>query len=207
MPIPKKVEKEERLTAKERVYRTLQQWIVDGVLEQLADQKLVYTIPSSGTYVSPIDEEDMRHVYVMMGEIQALAVRFCQDKITDAVLAELEELNEQFWKQANTGNAIQRAEADLRFHNCLCRLAGNPYLYEYANQLAIQIRRNENRFFKSLLVLKKSYDTHGQIIQALREERWADAKTLIRDNWMVSTSILINNSGKDLLADAQYDFV
>ncbi len=33
MPIPKKVEKEERLTAKERVYRTLQQWIVDGVLE------------------------------------------------------------------------------------------------------------------------------------------------------------------------------
>ena len=145
MPIPKKVEKEERLTAKERVYRTLQQWIVDGVLEpgerindaelanyfsvsrtpvrealqQLADQKLVYTIPSSGTYVSPIDEEDMRHVYVMMGEIQALAVRFCQDKITDAVLAELEELNEQFWKQANTGNAIQRAEADLRFHNCL----------------------------------------------------------------------------------------
>ena len=215
MPIPTHTNQEERLTARERVYRTMQQWIVDGTMEpgerindaeiakyfsvsrtpvreaiqQLAEQKLGYSIPSSGTYVAEIDEEDMRYVYTMMGEMHALAVRFCEDKIDDNVIADLEELNEEFLKRAKTGSALERAEADLRFHNYLCKLAGNPYLYSYANQLAIQVRRNENRFFKDLSSLQTSYETHKQIIHALKNKNWADARNITRDNWIISTSI------------------
>ena len=92
MPIPVKKESLPRTTAKERIYTTLRQWIIDGTLEPderlndvelaqyfavsrtpvrealqlLREQKLVNVVPSSGTYVAPIDLQDMRYVYELL---------------------------------------------------------------------------------------------------------------------------------------------
>ena len=89
MPIPAEQKPVVRTTARERVYKTLQQWIVNGTLlpeerlndvelaqyfsvsrtpvrealQMLAEQKLVKMVPSSGTFVAPIDLKDMAYVY------------------------------------------------------------------------------------------------------------------------------------------------
>lgn len=212
MPIPSNPEPMPRTTAKQRVYATLQQWIVDGTLEpgerlndvelaayfsvsrtpvrealqMLAEQKLVNIVPSSGTYVAPIDDDDMVHVYQLLGSLQSLAAAWCIQCVTPEQLDELDVLNDQFWQQMHTGSAAAVYEADSRFHHALCRLAGNPYLTEFCDQLMVQARRNENRFFKQGIRPVESYDAHKRIVQALRAGDLAAAMKEIQDNWTVS---------------------
>ena len=212
MPIPQQKEPTERTTAKERIYRTLSQWIIDGTLEPderlndvelaqyfsvsrtpvrealqlLSEQKLVHIVPSSGTYVAPVDPEDMRYVYELLGGLQALALEAGIARITPEDLAHLTALNDTFLKCADSGRAAAANEADFKFHHYLCELAGNPYLIAFSDQLSLQARRNENRFFKEYARPQDSYAAHGRILEALRTGDLARAQQEIRGNWTIS---------------------
>ena len=122
MPIPPQTQILPRTTAKERVYQTLRQWIINGTLQPrerlndvelaryfsvsrtpvrealqlLSEKKLVQIVPSSGTYVAPIDDQDMAHVYQLLVALQSLALELCIRTITPEQLERLEELNEHF---------------------------------------------------------------------------------------------------------------
>ena len=123
MPIPAEQKPVVRTTARERVYKTLQQWIVNGTLlpeerlndvelaqyfsvsrtpvrealQMLAEQKLVKMVPSSGTFVAPIDLKDMAYVYELLGGLQAYAIELGMDRITVEQLAVLRHVNETFY--------------------------------------------------------------------------------------------------------------
>lgn len=210
MPIPQK-KNENHLSAKDRIFQTVQQWIIDGTMEpgerindmELADyfsvsrtpvrealqllgeQKLVQVFPSRGTYVTEIDLEDLRYVYEILGGLHALALDFCIDRLTEADLAELESLNQSFLRCAGVGLAAA-IEADHAFHRRICELSGNPYLCTYSEQLSAQARRNENRYFKDYNHLVDSYDAHQRIIEALRKKDLPTAQAEIRRNWAAS---------------------
>lgn len=213
MPIPKKTETINRTTAKERVYTILQQWIVDGTLEpgerlndadlakyfsvsrtpvreaiqMLNEQKLVEIVPSSGTFVAPINQEDIKHVYQLLGGLQALALKLCIGTMTAEDLEHLNSLNENFLRCAQMGAVPATIEADYQFHRYLCQLSGNPYLVNYSDQLSIHVSRNENRFFKIYTTPEVSYASHKRIIEALRSGDLETAQTEIEANWAVST--------------------
>ena len=117
MPIPPQTQILPRTTAKERVYQTLRQWIINGTLQprerlndvelaryfsvsrtpvrealqRLSEKKLVQIVPSSGTYVAPIDDQDMAHVYQLLVALQSLALELCIRTITPDQLERLEE--------------------------------------------------------------------------------------------------------------------
>ena len=121
MPIPQQKEAVSRTTAKERIYHTLRQWIIDGTLEPgerlndvelaqhfavsrtpvrealqlLKEQRLVSIVPSSGTYVAPIDDQDMRHVYQLLVALQSLAMELCIQTVTPE---QLERLFQPFYR-------------------------------------------------------------------------------------------------------------
>ena len=210
MPIPQK-KNENYLSAKDRIFQTVQQWIIDGTMEpgerindmELADyfsvsrtpvrealqllgeQKLVQVFPSRGTYVTEIDLEDLRYVYEILGGLHALALDFCIDRLTETDLSELESLNQSFLRCAGIGLSAA-IEADHAFHRHICELSGNPYLCTYSEQLSAQARRNENRYFKAYNHLVDSYDAHQRIIEALRKKDLPTAQAEIRRNWAAS---------------------
>ena len=213
MPIPPaQKDAAPRTTAKERVYRTLRQWIIDGTMEPgerlndvelaqyfsvsrtpvreaiqlLSEQKLVRVIPSSGTYVAPIDEEDMRHVYQLLIGLQTMALELARTRITPEDMERLAALNETFLVCVKVGTAEDASSADYEFHHALCGLAGNPYLVEFSDQLELQARRNENRFFQETEALYDSYEGHKRILAALAAGDLAAAKAELRSNWDVS---------------------
>ena len=212
MPIPLQKESVSRTTAKERVYHTIRQWIIDGTLEPgerlndvelakyfsvsrtpvrealqlLGEQKLVQVVPSSGTYVSPIDEEDMRHVYQLLVSLQLLALELALPRLTPENLARLAALNETFLACVKAGTPEDASGADYDFHHALCGLAGNPYLVEFSDQLELQARRNENRFFRESGVLYDSYEGHKRILAALSSGDLAATGVELRKNWDVS---------------------
>ena len=153
----------------------------------LNEQKLVEIIPSSGTFVAPINQEDIKHVYQLLGGLQALALKLCIGTVTAEDLEHLNSLNENFLRCAQMGAVPATIEADYQFHRYLCQLSGNPYLVNYSDQLSIHVSRNENRFFKIYTTPEVSYASHKRIIEALRSGDLETAQTEIEANWAVST--------------------
>lgn len=212
MPIPAEQRPMVRMTARERVYKTLQQWIINGTLEpeerlndvelakyfsvsrtpvrealqQLADQKLVTMVPSSGTYVAPIDLKDLAHVYQLLGALQADAIELGLDRITEENLQVMHHINETFYTYTQQGDAEKAMDADWAFHHCIAELPENPYLVTFTEQLMLQAHRNEIHFFKTYNHPKQSYDAHERIITALREHDLASAKVYVCENWQIS---------------------
>jgi|InofroStandDraft_1065614.scaffolds.fasta_scaffold53348_3 Transcriptional regulators len=212
MPIPKKTETLLRTTAKERVYNTLRQWIIDGTmlpderlndkelaqyfsvsrtpvreaLQMLMEQKLVTIIPSSGTYVAPIDQEDMVYVYQLLIRLQTTAIELIINKLSSAELAQLASINEAFLQHANHDSASDMTKADFDFHHYLAQYSGNPYLITFSDNLIVKACRNENRFFKQSRNPQISYEHHQKIIEALHNKDISMAQKMIQINWEVS---------------------
>lgn len=209
MPIPTQQDPVVRITTRERVYKTLQKWIVDGTLlpeerlndielaqhfgvsrtpvrealQMLSEQKLVMMVPSSGTFVAPIDREDMAYVYELLGDLQVCALERGIENLTARDLADLREINGRFYQCGQKGSVVDMIGEDWIFHHRIAESAGNPYLTSYTEQLMLQAHRNEIRFFQSHPHSWQSFETHAKIVRALEEKDLAAAKASIRQNW------------------------
>lgn len=212
MPIPTEQKPMVRTTARERVYKTLQQWIVNGTLlpeerlndvdlakyfsvsrtpvrealQMLAEQKLVTMVPSSGTFVAPIDLKDMAYVYELLGGLQAYAIELGIDRVTSEQLDAMHRINETFYKYNQQGDVQKTMDADWAFHHCIAELSENHYLITYTEQLMLQANRNERHFFKTYVHPQQSYEAHERILTALREHDLESAKIQAQENWQIS---------------------
>ena len=212
MPIPVEKDTTVRTTARERVYKTLREWIVAGTLlpnerlndveianyfsvsrtpvrealQMLSEQKLVTMVPSSGTFVAPLDPEDLVYVYNLLGTLQAYAVDLGISRFSEEDFKELRRINETFYLYARNCDSVNAIKADWEFHHKIAEVAGNPYLVTYTEQLMLQAHRNESRFFKENVHSDRSHDAHNAIIDALAARDTEKAKELIRQNWQIS---------------------
>jgi len=200
-----------RTTAKKHIYQVLRRWIIDGDLEpgerlndaemaqyfsvsrtpvreafqMLGEQGLLEVIPSRGTFVSPIDQENMERIYELMGDLQCLALDYCGG-LTEENLQQLERLNESLLLCAKTGDVPCTIQADNDFHRYLNELSGNPYLVSFFEQLELQARRSENRFFRANIQFYDSYQDHQRILAALRSGEIEAAKRILKENWRIA---------------------
>lgn len=212
MPIPAEQKPMVRTTARERVYKTLQQWIINGTLlpeerlndvelaqyfsvsrtpvrealQMLAEQKLVTTVPSSGTFVAPIDTQDMVYVYELLNGLQSYAIDLGIGRMTAEIASELRSINDQFLQCASKGESAETIAADWNFHHRIAELSENPYLITYTEQLMLQAHRNEIHFFKTRVDPQHSFDAHDRITSALELGDAAAAKAAVCENWRSS---------------------
>lgn len=212
MPIPAEQKPMVRTTARERVYKTLQQWIINGTLlpeerlndvelaqyfsvsrtpvrealQMLAEQKLVTTVPSSGTFVAPIDTKDLTYVYELLNGLQCYAIDLGIGRMTEDIAKDMHRINDTFLQYASKGEAGEAITADWNLHHRIAELSENPYLISYTEQLMLQAHRNEIHFFKTRVDPRHSFDAHNRIISALERSDAAAAKAAVCENWRVS---------------------
>lgn len=209
MPIPAKEDKIVRISTRERVYNSLRQWIIDGTLQpderlndkeiaehfsvsrtpvrealqMLAEQKFITVLPSSGTFVAPIDRKDMVEVYCLMGAFQALALEMGFERITDADIAQLRAYNAAFLQAAREDNVNETNRIHTQLHHAVAVLSGSSYLISFTDTLMMQAFRGETLFFKSYSRRTVSYSQHKAFIDALEKRDLPLAQKLIKENW------------------------
>lgn len=212
MPIPQIDAAIARTTAKERIYKTIQEWVVYGTLlpgerlndmelanffhvsrtpvrealQMLAEEKLLNVIPSSGTFVAEINMDDMKHVYFLLGELQGVALDICLDTLDETDIAGLEKINRAFLTSSSDHEIVDIVAADRKFHHRIAELSQNPYLINFTDQLLLHSCRSEIRFFTFEHTAEESYQTHCQIIAAIRSRNLEQAKALLKSNWIDS---------------------
>lgn len=214
MPIPSEKPSSAPKTARERVYQTLKQWIENNTLKQgekiydteiagyfevsrtpvreamqmLADQKLIEIRPGKESFVAPIDLEMVKENYIILGQMQALAVRFAFPKITESVLEELECINQRIITESSS----DYLSADKAFHQCIQKLAGNPLLDNFCNMLSSHITRFQFTHLENFpdFNKEKTFQSHERIIDALRAKDLAAAEKEVNENFTFMLSYI-----------------
>ena len=212
MPIPQTAKPLPRVSAKENVFSTVQDWIISGTLrpgekivdtelakifsvsrtpvrealQMLSEQGLVEVIPSRGTRVAEINLEDARQTYELLTELECTAVRLAFPHLDDDDLRALKDLNLHFLDTVEHGYIQEQCVSDMAFHDYIIDRAGNQYLRQYISQLLVRSTRIENLYFGEDIQQKISVEQHDKIIEGLAIRDLSLAEKFMRENWLVS---------------------
>lgn len=215
MPVPKKNDKISRLSAKERIYQTLRDWIIEGILlpnEKLVDtelceyfsvsrtpireafqlleaQKLIEIRPGKSTIVTDIDLNNLRELYMPIAYIQGLASELACNHVTEADIKNLEELNKNFDNAIHKGEIKEILKADAAFHQKILNMANNQYLTNFSDTLFLHISRIEYIYFGQTTESIRSVQTHQLIIDAIKNQDSDHIGKIMKENWLRTMSL------------------
>lgn len=221
MPLPNQEIPFERTSAKQKVYETVKDWIIEGqfkpgekvsdveiaeyfnisrtpvreALQLLEAQKLVKSYPGKATLVTEIETEDIEKWYLPMAILQQLAIKLAVEKITPAHIRRLKTLSDVFTECVKEQDKpMPILKADKEFHCCILEAAGNEYIMDFCDVLWIHIQRLEYGFFRDT-PLEGSIREHEKIIQALEMKDEYSASILVKEHWD-RTALLIRELNK-----------
>lgn len=209
MPLPNKEMVFERTSAKQRVYETIKDWIIERqlqpgekvsdmeiaeyfkvsrtpvreALQLLETQKLVKSYPGKATIVTDLEMENIEKWYQPMVVLQQLAISIAADKVTPFHIQELRLLSTRFEECVKEqSNPMPLLQADKEFHSYILTIADNEYISDFCNVLWIHIQRLEYSFFRDA-ALDDSIAEHENIINALERKDSFSASLLMKEHW------------------------
>lgn len=209
MPLPIEEANYERTTAKQKVYETIKDWIIERqlmpgekvsdieiaayfkvsrtpvreALQLLETQKLVKSYPGKATIVTEIEKDNIEKWYLPMVTLQQLAISQAVENITAEAVETMQQLNDQF-KEAvkEQRKPMPILRADKAFHSYILEVAGNEYVKDFCNVLWIHIQRLEYNFFRDT-PLDASVEEHQRIISALKIRDGYSASLTMKEHW------------------------
>jgi DNA-binding GntR family transcriptional regulator len=141
--------------------------LVREALIELEYQGFVQKTPYKGTTVTELGPKEIRELFQLRGELEALAVVWAKEHATAADIEELRELNDRMKRAADKHEPEQFCEADLAFHRKLWALSHNPYLASALERVVLPL------FAFSAMKLRHPRETN--IISAARHLEIVDA--------------------------------
>lgn len=210
MPIPTQTAAEKTASAKEKVYRQVARWIMDGTmvpgeklnegeiaawfsvsrtpvheaLMLLAEHHFVEILPSRGSFVSRLSLTEADAIYEAISALNGVLTGLACAKRTDEDLETLTALNRQFDQALRAGESEEVLRLDDAFHLAIARIAGNPYLTKYLEQLQMHITRFEHIFIRDEADRQHSAQDHRAIIDAIAARDKPLASALAEANWL-----------------------
>lgn len=210
MPIPKINNDIQRVSARQHIYDTLKNWIVDGTLRPgefindseiakyfsvsrtpvreaillLARQDLVQIAPSKGTRITETNMSSAQYIYEAISCLSAEIARLAVRKQSKSDIGKLKKLSEDFRKSVQEGNKEQILKADTAFHNYILKMADNPYMADCWHQILPHTFRYELLYFKSGTDRERSIREHNEIIDAIEKGSEGDAARCSQQNWI-----------------------
>ncbi|MET7392173.1 GntR family transcriptional regulator [Dactylosporangium sp. NPDC005572] len=88
----------------------------EAVQRLTAQGLVVQPNPHAGAQVAPLSLREMRGVYLARGALEGLAARVAATTVSDAELAELQELHEQMRQRCTAGDTSELSALNRRFH-------------------------------------------------------------------------------------------
>jgi DNA-binding GntR family transcriptional regulator len=216
MPIPTSTAPLNRSLAREEVYRSLKQWIIElqlapgeilrdqelavqlGVsrtpvreaLRQLEDEGLVITSFHKWTKVAPSNLEEITALYPVVAALEAAALELAMPRLTAADIKELEAINAALAKAIAADVRQHATELDAQFHAIIVRASQNAEIEKLLANLRPRIKRIELAHFGDQRMAPQSIQEHNTIIAALRAVDTQAAVQAIKQNWSLPPDLL-----------------
>lgn len=131
-----------------------------------------------GVQVADIDVETIRNAYEARAELESFAAELAAQRVTDAELEQLTDLNDQM-RQPNIGIAIFGVLND-QFHQVLNHATRNQILVEIINSLRVRVRAIRMIFHYHPALINESVRQHDEILAALADHAPQRARDAMR---------------------------
>lgn len=155
--------------------------LVREALIELEHLGFVQKTPYKSTIVTKLGPKEIREIFQLRVELEALAVEWAKGKVRPADIKELRKLIDKMEQAAAELDLDQFYKTDLDFHRKLWDLSGNPYLASVLERMVVPLfaffvikTRGEKESYI------RSAEMHGLIVTALETKSAAEVGELMR---------------------------
>ena len=120
-------------------------------IKKLKEMKLVNVIPRYGTYVSPVDINEVRSAFEVKIKLEGLAGEVAAKRITNDKLNEMKALIQEADVLLKEDGHRHLIEIDTRFHEIIYTATQNPILQEILENLHSRCARLWNSALSGLI--------------------------------------------------------
>jgi DNA-binding GntR family transcriptional regulator len=161
--------------------------LIREALIELEHQGFVQRTPYKGTTVIKLSPSDVKKIFALRVELEALAIEWAKDHATKEALDDLREETRKMSRGAKVLDLPQFYEADLAFHRKLWMLSGNQYLADALERVVVPLfafflmktSRERNSYVESASM-------HASILDALPVKPASELREMVKaslSNW------------------------
>jgi len=155
---------------------------VREALMRLKREGLVLEVPYSGVYVSKLDLDELRELFLLRGVLEGYGAHLAVEHVTEADLAALRRQYEDLDRAATRGDVAAFREGNLRFHALMLAPAPGRALQDVITLLV----RNTERYraigdrHLDRTYLEAASADHRRVMAAFEARRGEEVETLAR---------------------------
>ncbi len=164
---------------------------VQQALALLRNQGVLHDAPGRGLIVVPMDAGHVQHMYDMRAVIEGLACRRAAENSAAKAARLGPALIEQGRKAVASGLVAKMIAADIKFHEFIYSLSGNPLV---GPALATHLTYTQRVMGEVLISDEKPHDIwdqHGHILDAIVSGDGAHAEALVRDHITLAAGFMV----------------
>jgi DNA-binding GntR family transcriptional regulator len=167
---------------------------VANALKRLSGEGFVRLEPHKGAVVTRLDPAEVREIYLMRAELEALSARESAARVTPADLIDLQALNDELGRLHAAGRAIGELRAvDARFHARLRVVSRMPHLAQTLHNLADQCEGYRARLLDERPQLVPTPERHADLIAALERRDAPAAAEAMREHILAGMRAVLAN--------------
>jgi DNA-binding GntR family transcriptional regulator len=164
---------------------------VQQALALLRNQGVLHDAPGRGLLVAPIDPLHVQHMYDMRAAIEGLAARRAAELGAERAAKAGPALIDAGRRAVAAGAVTKMIAADMKFHEFLYALSGNPFI---APALEPHLTYTQRVMGEVLVRDEKPRDIwnqHAVILQAVADGNGDRAETLVREHLMQAAGFMV----------------
>lgn len=157
--------------------------LIREALIELEHQGFVQRTPYKGTTVTKLSAADVRHIFALRVELEAIAIEWAKERATPS---DLDSLRQEIRKMEDAAKALdlpQFYEGDLSFHRKIWSLSGNPYLVDMLERLVVPLfaffLMKTSRQQKSYV---ESACMHAEIVEAMAVKSAIEMREMFKNS-------------------------
>lgn len=172
---------------------------VQQALTLLRNQGVLQDAPGRGLLVAPLDPEHVRHMYDIRAAIEGLAARRAAELGAERAAKAGPALIEAGRKAVAAGSVAKMIAADMKFHEFLYALSGNPLVEPALETHLTYTQRVMGEVLISDEKPRDIWDQHEAILKAVIKGDGDRAESLVRTHLMQAAGFMVARlRGRDL---------
>ena len=176
---------------------------VQQALLLLRNQGVLRDAPGRGLEVAPLEPDQVKHMYEMRAVIEGLACRLAAESNAERAAKLGPALIDAGRKAVASGSVAKMVAADLKFHEFIYALSGNPFVAP----VMINHWTHTQRVMGDVLIKDETprdiWNQHAAILDAIARGNAAKAEALARSHITQAADFMVARmKGKGKLASA-----
>lgn len=151
-------------------------------IRKLELEGLVLMVPRKGAEVAKISEKSLREVLEVRRSLEELATELACQRMSDEQISGLEAARDAFEAAVDSGDVMEMAECDEKFHDVIFGGSDNARLVQILNNLREQMYRYRLEYIKDADKRQILLLEHENIVRAIRARHVAEAREAMREH-------------------------